>query len=334
MIENPIFIIGTERSGSNLLRLILNAHPNIAIAHPPHIMRDLFDVSKKYGDLNRDQNFKQLIEDVIYFVKLHFAEWPVAPSEEYILKHAPGRSLYGIYVAIYEEYLQSKQKKRWGCKSTFMHWHIDEILHHHQSPRLIHLVRDPRDVAASAKKSIFSHFHPYKVAMLWEKEQRNIIQHDELINQGKMLRVFYENLVANPEIEIKKIMIFLGEEFSTNQLNFFEQKEAKDLAQLSSSWENCKAPVSTKSVQSFKDKLSTSEIELIESVSGELMRTYGYELITNSENKSIKFFRKIIIEIYEKTKKIEVEFLSVFTDKIFYRRWRKNFFIYYLRCTR
>lgn len=37
--DSPIFIIGTERSGTNLLRLILNAHPNIALPHPPHIMK-------------------------------------------------------------------------------------------------------------------------------------------------------------------------------------------------------------------------------------------------------------------------------------------------------
>jgi len=39
MTADPLFILGTERSGSNLLRLICNAHSRITIPHPPHILR-------------------------------------------------------------------------------------------------------------------------------------------------------------------------------------------------------------------------------------------------------------------------------------------------------
>ena len=35
----PVFIVGTERSGSNLLRVMLNASSELAVPHPPHVMR-------------------------------------------------------------------------------------------------------------------------------------------------------------------------------------------------------------------------------------------------------------------------------------------------------
>ena len=74
---DPIFIVGTERSGSNLLRLILDAHPNIAIPHPPHIMLELDHLEPKYGDLSLDQNLRRLINDAVRVVEPPFAPWDI-----------------------------------------------------------------------------------------------------------------------------------------------------------------------------------------------------------------------------------------------------------------
>ncbi|MCR4286857.1 MAG: sulfotransferase, partial [Deltaproteobacteria bacterium] len=57
--DSPIFIIGTERSGTNLLRLILNAHPNIALPHPPHIMKNFSGLVPLYHYLGVDGNFRR-----------------------------------------------------------------------------------------------------------------------------------------------------------------------------------------------------------------------------------------------------------------------------------
>src|SRR4030065_1091704 len=72
---DPIFIVGTERSGSNLLRAILNAHENICIPHPPHIMNELAHLVPRYGDLSQDKNFRRLIDHAVRVVELHFAPW-------------------------------------------------------------------------------------------------------------------------------------------------------------------------------------------------------------------------------------------------------------------
>jgi len=68
---DPIFIIGTERSGTNLLRPILNSHFHIAIPHPPHIMKNFYKLEPLYTDLNKDAQFKRLIKDVVAMVELH-----------------------------------------------------------------------------------------------------------------------------------------------------------------------------------------------------------------------------------------------------------------------
>ena len=52
-----IFMIGTQRSGSNLLRLMLNELPRIAAPHPPHILQRLMPLVPNYGDLEQRENF-------------------------------------------------------------------------------------------------------------------------------------------------------------------------------------------------------------------------------------------------------------------------------------
>src|SRR5512146_2348421 len=71
----PLFMIGTQRSGSNLLRLMLNQLPDIAAPHPPHILQRMMPLEKGYGDLSTDKNFKQMVDDVCKLVELNPVPW-------------------------------------------------------------------------------------------------------------------------------------------------------------------------------------------------------------------------------------------------------------------
>src|SRR5262249_10977142 len=147
------FIIGTERSGSNLLRLILNQHPSITIPHPPHILKTMMPVERLYGDLRRDANFKKLVDDAVRLVELHFAPWDVPIDLKSVLAEAAGRDVYCVKAAIYNQFRRAMGKPRWGCKSTFVIHYVDRVRRWHPDAQFIHLVRDGRDVAASAKRS-------------------------------------------------------------------------------------------------------------------------------------------------------------------------------------
>ena len=325
--SNPIFIIGTERSGSNLLRFLLNANPQIAIPHPPHVMRDIAPFAHLYGDLQRDENFKTLVRDVARIVNMHFAPWPFAIREKELFKFAHSRSLYGVYAGLYEQYLKHADKSRWGCKSTFMYRHIGDILRHHESPRFLHLVRDPRDVAASAGESIFSRFHPYKEAQLWAEQQNEIEKWAHLAQEGKLLRVRYEDLVSQPEAELKKIMAFLGEQYRPEQMLYFRGPEAGALSRLSESWKNCAAPVSNKSVGRFRAELSQREIAHVEFHAHKLMRKYGYALASRKVIQKPDLWELAKIESSDRLQKISAEAKSLLKDKNFYQRWKKWAFI-------
>lgn len=328
MINNPIFIIGTERSGSNLLRLILNAHPHIAIPHPPHIMRDFAPLLPGYGNLSETTNFQQLSDDVIHIVENHFSPWPFKVTSKMIREKTPSLSLYGIYVALYESFMENEGKARWGCKSTFMFSEIKTILEHHSGPRFIHLVRDPRDIAVSASQSIFSKYHPYKMAELWKYEQEEIEKWSYLKDEGKLLTIYYEDLTRDPSHVMQTVMTFLEEEFYPEQLNFFKEKEASLLANLSQSWKQVESPISTRSVGQFSKRMSRNDIEMIEYLCHHLMQKYNYQLVNEVQNlHQPNFLKSFQIEYLESFIKWKTEFRSMFSDRNFYLRWKKKFLL-------
>ena len=72
-----IFMIGTQRSGSNLLRLMINQAPDIAAPHPPHILERFAPLLPIYGDLAQERNFVRLVDDVVRMVEVNPVPWGV-----------------------------------------------------------------------------------------------------------------------------------------------------------------------------------------------------------------------------------------------------------------
>jgi hypothetical protein len=332
MIDNPIFIIGTERSGSNLLRLILNSHSQIAVPHPPHIMRDFSPFLSFYGNLEEQRNFHRLVEDIVRVVNHHFAPWPFKLEFSQVVKKIEVQTLYGIHVALHEVFREFSLKPRWACKSTFMFSHIPEICKTHMNPKFLHLVRDPRDVAASAKNSIFSSYHPINEAKLWLRQQNEIQElREKYLSERSYYHVAYEELVTSPKETISKIMDFLELRFEGRQLNFFETDEALTLSRLSKSWENCGTPVKQDKVGRFRIVLSKREVSQIESIAVKKMNEFGYSIETEA-TEAMPW--PLTLKAYEIFLMLRAESQSLVQDKNAIPRWNKKMMIKKLKTQR
>lgn len=275
---DPLFIIGTERSGSNLLRLMLDQHPSIAIPHPPHILKEMMPLEPLYGDLRADAGFRRLVDDTVRLVELHFSPWDVPLDREAVFAQAPGRDVYGVKTAIYDQYRRAKGKRRWGCKSTFVIHYVDRVRSLSPGAKFIHLVRDGRDVAVSAKTSVFNHFHPHYVGRLWAEQQRTAIALSRRLPPERMLGVRYEDLLEDPAQELRRVCAFIGEDYSDSLLSYHESAEAKGLAGQSRSWENCDRPVLASNHGKYKRALNPAEIRAFELQAYAELRHYGYPL--------------------------------------------------------
>lgn len=277
---NPIFIIGTERSGTNLMRLILNSHSNIFIPHPPHILKNFFKLEPLYSNLTNDENFKQLIHDVVRTIELHPYPWQIEIDKEKVFRTVKERNLINIFFAIYNLYLEATGKKRWGCKSTFMINHVALIRHYYPSSKFIYMVRDGREVAASAKKTIYNHYHIYYIARLWKKEQQTGIYWLNKLSAKDIYLIRYEDILKNPINSIKSLCSFLEEPYQENMLNFFKTDEAKKCASICPSWANTDKPIKKDNYEKYKTELNPSEIALFESIAAPELDWFSYQLTT------------------------------------------------------
>lgn len=176
------FMIGSQRSGSNWLRTMLEQREDLAGPHPPHIMRDFMPILDKFGDLSEIENFRVLVDHACTFVERNQVPWTdrhgsnikfprpdvcsVALKSCMRVKSArlssgntealeKGMYLLSIFDAIMAFMTKANGKHTWMCKSMGMSKFHDLLLEYYGPKRLryIYLVRDPRDVAMSFMKT-------------------------------------------------------------------------------------------------------------------------------------------------------------------------------------
>lgn len=272
---HPIIIIGTQRSGSNLLRLMLNEHSQIAAPHPPHILLTFFPLMAKYGDLSVEENFEQLATDVCDFVSCNPVPWDLNIDAQQIMEQCASRTLVSIYARIYEAYARLHDKSHWCCKSMANLYYIPEI-EQEIKPFYIHLVRDGRDVAASFKKAIVGEKHSFYLAKQWKEDQDAAELNCRTHASERYIPVMYESLIRDPRNTLKILFHHLGLEFEENALQYYKGKDALQTAEAGKMWDNVKRPVIQENSNKFMAQLTEDDVLLFESIAGETLERHGY----------------------------------------------------------
>jgi hypothetical protein len=154
--------------------------------------------------------------------------------------------------------------------------YADQAREYSPGSRFVHLVRDGRDVAASAKRSVFNHFHPYYVARLWGLQQRLAAALSARLGPEEFMTLRYEDLLADPERAVRRVCAFLGGDYSPGMLNYFEDGDARGLAGLSGSWKNCGKPILRGNSGKYRSALSQEEVRIFETAAGTELERYGY----------------------------------------------------------
>jgi hypothetical protein len=318
--RSPIFIIGTERSGSNLLRHVLNSHSRIAIPHPPHFMRYFSGIAASYGDLAQERNRRRLARDMLALLAVHIHPWECAIDEDRVTRES-SPTLFGVVAAIHEQYLASTGKARWGCKSTFMIRQVAAAVAEYPDAQFLWLVRDPRDVAASSRRSIFSTYHPYLTARLWREDQACGFQAQEALGERRLLLLRYEDLVVRPEPTLRRLAAFLGEDYEPRMLDFHRSDEARKSAALSESWRNTSRPINAASVGAHREHLSAAERAQVEAVAGPLMLRLGYPVDAIAAPAEPSHVRTHVLDLYWR---LLAEHRSLRHDRNHWQRWSRD----------
>jgi len=326
----PIFIIGTERSGSNLLRVILSAHSRIDVPHPLHVMKYFASLEPRYGDLSQRDALDRLAGDVLALARVHIHPWDVPLDRRRLVDEADPPDLLGLLFGLQQQHLEATGKARWGNKSTFMLDHVDRVLQYRPDARFVWLVRDPRDVAVSSRKSVFSPFHPWFTAKLWAEQQRRCLDLEQRLGSDVVLRLRYEDLLEDPEGTVRRLCAFLGEDFEPAMLRYHETQEARRGAALSESWQNTAAPVLRGNSGKWRGAISHEELAAIEGECGELMDLLGYDCAALAPPEPPAGRTALRWRLQNERDRVRVEWRSLRHDKNHWRRWGRALLMDYL----
>lgn len=277
MQMKAVQFIGTQRSGSNLLRVMLNEHSKISSPHPPHILQVMMPFLPIYGSLANDNNFKILVEDVCHLVETNPVNWGLNFDRNQIATNCSNRNLVQIMKAIYEAKANLKGASVWCCKSMASIHYIKEIEDSGIEPFYIFIFRDGRDVACSFRKAVVGEKHLYQLAQQWKTEQDLSIALCERVGPSRSISVRYENLIVDAEKELKRICEALKIEFEPSMLNYASAEESKVTASSGQMWGNLVKPVMKDNTKKYLKELTSAEIEIFESVAGSTLEALGYE---------------------------------------------------------
>ena len=275
---SPILIIGTQRSGSNLLRLMLNQLPQIEAPHPPHLLQVFSPLVPAYGSLEEDKNFQALIGDIMRFIEANPVPWSnIELNPDKIFERCESRSLVEIFRVVYEMKAELKGAAYWCCKSMANVYFIPEIEDSGMKPFYIHLLRDGRDVAASFRNAIVGEKHPFFIAKQWVREQELANAMTARLPAERTVVLRFEEFINDPQRALTGVLTKLEIEWTDDILNYYLSEEAKNTAAAGEMWRNVVKPVDRNNKRHYSEKLSKEEIALFESIAGKALTYYGYK---------------------------------------------------------
>lgn len=280
--QSPLFVLGNPRSGTSLLRIILNAHPNIVIPPECGFLQWWYTKYKEWSiwDCNPTK-VEEYVKDVLSSKKIEGYSILENDLTNYILSNEP-KNYASLSALVYHFYGRKKDVKLWGDKNNYYINHIPLIKEIYPNAKFVHLIRDGRDVACSYKElsknietgAIYRPILSNKVVEIAnEWKSNNTLIANEIRNNSHYI-VKYEDIVLNFDKTIKKILDFLKLPWNDSVENYYK---LNDEPSSTLKWKaKTLEPLDKESVGRFLKELTNEEIKAFESVAHSKLNYYGY----------------------------------------------------------
>ena len=242
--QQPTFIVGAVRSGTTLLRLMLDHHPQLAFH---------FEFEFAVDQIAADGTFPA-----------------VADYHDYLSQHRVFLLSQGAidlsldYPALVNSFLEQKRcRDNKAIVGATVHHHIDRIQYLWPEGKYIHLLRDGRDVARSCIAMGWA-ANMYHAVQRWMDAEQTWQHLRGSIPADRRLEVRYEDLIVQPEQTLTTICEFLGTQFEEAVFDYAENSTyGLPDPQLTDQW---------------RRKLTDHEIRLAESRIADMLVERGYTL--------------------------------------------------------
>lgn len=269
----PLIVLGVSRSGTTLLRVMLDRSPGIAIPDESFFVPLL---ARRHG---RTVEPKPFLDDLSRIPNLR--AWGVSP-EEVSPRLRSGMKTGEAISAIFECYAMKAGKPRWGDKTPMYMRHLPVLEELFPDAQYVHLIRDGRDAALSFLEMPAGTFtrtwaHPRSAsefACLWSGEVADARALGRRVGARRYCEVRYEDLVGTPSSVVESICAFANLTFEPALV---ESAGAVDVSEKPHQQRLLQPP--TAGLRSWRRDMSPGAARAFENVAGGLLAQLGYELL-------------------------------------------------------
>lgn len=277
------FILGRPRSGTTLLRTLLDIHPQVNI---PLENSGMIHLHFKYRGVRHwdQEKQKQLLADfrAQKFMESWKLDWDAI--EDLCAQCPPARLSFNTLIrVIYFHYQSEFNKEAFSClgdKSPLNSLYSKRIMQIFPNAKFIHLVRDYRaNLASMSKHKVFSPSRTV-ILMQWRKSVKQIrrlaAEHPQ-----SFLEIRYEDLVSDPLNSFEKVCDFLQIRFSAELLDpQYRQKAIRKIynQDFLNTWQpGLSERISTSHIHKWEIELDGSEVRKADYIAGKTGHLYQYE---------------------------------------------------------
>jgi sulfotransferase family protein len=277
------FIVGAPRSGTTLLRLMLDAHPEIAIPAETQFYPAVIAVDERRDDwldrvlsaMTSNHSWGDFRIDAIAFERQVRASDPAAPGD--VL-----RTFYRTYAARFG-------KRAWGDKWPGNVLRMRDIARLLPEARFVHIIRDGRDVAVSLRDMWWHPCDSYADCIrLWAERIR--AAREQAATPLPYLEVRYEALVSEPRETLARVCAFIGFPFDEAMLTYHRGAAARHAEvadwsidgkaipreQIVAVHRRTHEPPSTSRIGTWERAMSEAERAACDHAAGDLLAELGY----------------------------------------------------------
>jgi len=281
------FVVGMNRSGTTLLRMMLDAHPQLTIPPETHFVPDLIKLARE-GAATPEAMLKVIVSQ---------REWgDFGLTEDELLERFGAIEPLDAPSAIrafFEAYAERVGKPRWGDKTPRYVIRMRLIEDSLPEAHFVHVIRDGRDVALSVRDRTVKDFTIERVAQRWKDKVSKARRDAPLLKHYMELR--YEDLILDPERSLRAISEFVDIGYDGAMLDYHRRAEdrlqemARELPEQGgktrlsverrmATHARTTEPPDPERVTRWRKEMSAPEREAFESVAGDLLAELGYDV--------------------------------------------------------
>ena len=282
--RNPyLFACGCPRSGTTLLQRMLHHHPLLAVGNDSHfIPRCITD--------RASPERSPLTPEMVQCVRTYPRFRRLGLSDSAVDRAAEQSSTYVEFVShVYTEFGNAHGKRLAGEKTPDYIRHVPLLDALFPWTRFLHVIRDGRDVALSARSwatrrdrrlgparfELWDEEPTAALALWWSRFVVKGRKHGAQVSGGRYLEVRFEALAAEPRQTLEGILTFLGLPFAEEALLYHRgRSRPKAGRSAKKAW----LPP-TPGLRDWRTQMPSRDVELFEALAGDLLEELGYERV-------------------------------------------------------